>query len=125
MFEHGSFEVRQENNILFCKLSGSFNEHGIQGYINTIKQCFIDSNGTPLGMLIDNLAFEGGTPEAYQVFEQYNQWLNHQPIVAKAFIVNSVITKEIMLKQSPALKKQNIEFFKQEGEAFRWLNAQF
>lgn len=125
MFEHGSFVVRQIDNILFCRLTGSFNKEGIEGYINEIKHCFNNSEGTPLGMLIDNLAFEGGTPDAYQVFEQYNQWLNYQPIVGKAFIVNSIMTKEIMLKQSPALRKQNIDFFNEEEDALTWLRAQF
>ncbi|NMP30234.1 hypothetical protein HII17_01560 [Thalassotalea sp. M1531] len=121
---HGIFQVTLDNHIIECVLKGSFNEVGCLAYTTRVKEEVTALNGQPFAMLIDDLDLEGGTPEAYEVLNQYNHWLSNHPLAAKALIINSIIQKEIMLQQAPSLKSQNIEFFTDKEDAKKWLNKQ-
>ena len=112
------------DNIIFAEFCGSFDNHALQRYSKQIKKLVSTFNGSPFAMLIDDLKLEGGTPEAYKVLNEYNQWLNQQAIVAKAFIINNNVNKQIILKRSPALLEQNIAFFTDKNSAKDWLNTQ-
>jgi hypothetical protein len=122
---HGRFSTTLlENNIISAKLCGSFNETGCFNYTESVKNIVKTLNGEPFAMLIDDLELEGGTPEAYRTLQAYNVWLNTQPIIAKAFIVNDRMTKHIILQRSPALLEQNIAFFETHEQAQAWLTQQ-
>jgi len=123
-YAHGSFKVNVDGQLIECELIGSFNEAGCLAYTEKVKQEVTALQGKPFAMLIDDVALEGGTPEAYRALNEYNIWLNKHTIIAKAFIINSPIQKEIMLNRSPALKLQNIAFFKERKKAITWLNEQ-
>ncbi|WP_206483301.1 hypothetical protein [Thalassotalea sp. G2M2-11] len=118
---HGKYNVELIDNILFVKLSGSFNCAGTEAYVATVKQYIAELAGQPFAMLIDDLDVEGGTPEAYQKLNDYNEWLVSQPIVGKAFIIKSLAIKEIVLERTPSLKQQQIEFFQDVESAEQWL----
>lgn len=122
--DHGISEVSLDGNIICAKLSGSFNRQGCAAYTQKVKQIVATLHNTPFAMLIDDLELEGGTPAAYQTLQDYNVWLNRQPIVAKAFIINNNVTKHIILQRSPALLEQNIAFFTNYDEATTWLKEQ-
>ena len=121
---HGNTEVLLHNNIIEAVFSGSFNVQGIESYIGKVKGFIASLDGAPFAMLIDDRAVEGGTPEAYDALNAYNDWLNSQALVAKAFVFDSVITKSILIKRTPALEQQNIEFFEHIDEARAWLHQQ-
>lgn len=110
--------------IIYAAFIGSFNEKGVENYAPEIKRIVNSFEKQPFAMLINNLSIEGGTPEAYQRLDEYNQWLNNQPIVAKAFIIDNNVTKQILLARTPALKQQNIAFFETPAEATVWLEQQ-
>lgn len=122
---HGTCEVALiGERIISAAFIGSFNDKGVQHYANEIKRLVSTFQNQPFAMLINNLEVEGGTPEAYQTLDNYNQWLNQQAIVAKAFIIDNNVTKQILLARTPALKKQNIAFFENPTDATIWLNQQ-
>ncbi|MFO6425037.1 hypothetical protein [Motilimonas sp. KMU-193] len=118
---HGKAEVKLVNHIIYCKLSGSFNDLGCRQYTQQVKQCITTLNEQPFAMLIDDLELEGGTPEAYEQLQAYNEWLTTQAIIAKAFIIKNKATQQIILQRSPALLAQNIAFFQQYDDAVHWL----
>lgn len=124
MISHGEFSVVLTGSIIESKLAGSFNELGCSGYINAVKDKLNILAGKPFAMLIDDLELEGGTPEAYQLLNEYNQWMSKQPIVAKAFIISSQVQKDIILQRSPSLLQQNIEFFTDREHAMLWLHGE-
>ncbi|WP_448211927.1 hypothetical protein [Colwellia sp. MEBiC06753] len=124
MIVHGDFSVSLINNIISSRLAGSFNEAGCLAYVAAVKEKVALLNAKPFVMLIDDLALEGGTPEAYVALEDYNRWLNTQPIIAKAFLITFSSQKEIILQRTPSLAQQNIAFFKTRTDAEHWLEQQ-
>lgn len=121
---HGNMSVTVKGRIIECTLAGSFNLEGCERYVLAVKESIEKLNGESFAMLIDDLAFEGATPEAYQLFNEYNLWMNQQPLVAKALIMESLAKKEILLKQAPEFAKQNLEFFTNVDDAMQWLTQQ-
>ncbi len=73
--EHGQVSIRQDGNIIIVKLVGGFNEFGAKKYTDGVKGIIGNFNGEPFTILVNNLELSGGTPEAYEEVEQYNQWL--------------------------------------------------
>ncbi|MDP7593105.1 MAG: hypothetical protein QF552_10525 [Litorilituus sp.] len=124
MIEHGEYTVLLVGNIIETKLKGSFNEYGALAYKRVIEQKVKEFQGKPFMMLVDDLALEGATPEAYDLMQEYTVWLSQQAMKAKACLVSSMAQKEIMLQRAPALKEQNVAFFKDRESALEWLNQQ-
>ena len=121
---HGEYTALLNGNIIESKLVGSFNEDGFSAYANAIKEHVVTLNGNAFAMLIDNSELEGGTPEAYIVFEEYSKWMSNQAVIAKAYLISSLVQKDIMLQRTPELKKQNVEFFTERQTAIDWLAKQ-
>ena len=65
----------------------------------------------------------GGTPEAYKELEDYNKWLNSQNLLAKAMVINSMITLDIINMYSPSRGEQKSETFDNETDAIAWLKT--
>ncbi|WP_286234544.1 hypothetical protein [Thalassotalea sediminis] len=124
MASHGTHQIVRQDNILLVKLIGSFNETGVHAYVDAVKKHIAAIHGKGFAMLINDTEVDGGTPEAYQVLNDYNNWLNSQPVIAKAFVLESLALKHIILARTPALKKQNIEFFADDNSAIAWLKTQ-
>ncbi|WP_372770667.1 hypothetical protein [Pseudoalteromonas sp.] len=122
---HGECKIDLiSDRIISAAFIGSFNGQSVQKYASEIKRLVNTFQSQPFAMIINNLEVEGGTPEAYQELENYNLWLNLQAIVAKAFIIDNNVTKQILLARTPALKQQNIAFFENPADATIWLKQQ-
>ncbi|MEW9797651.1 STAS/SEC14 domain-containing protein [Alteromonas sp. CYL-A6] len=120
---HGKTVVCTEGSIILTSFHGAFNADGIKEYIEKVKAEIARFAGQPFKMLVDDTDIEGGTPDAYEELNRYNEWLNTQPIVAKAFVVKQSVVKDIVLSRTPALKSQQIAFFHEKAEAIDWLNG--
>ena len=76
---------------------------------------------TPFSILVDNSKLEGGTPESYEIVEQYNVWLKQKALVAKAIVVPNLATTELIRSRCPTIATQ---YFKSYDEAKKWINEQ-
>lgn len=121
---HGESYVTVSGNIIKARLIGSFNRSGAEYYVRQVKQCVIDLGQQSFSMLIDDLALEGGTPAAFEVLNEYNEWMNEQRLVAKAIVIESLAQMEIIKARSPAYEKQNMRHFIDEASALKWLEEQ-
>lgn len=121
---HGNSEVTFIDNILTVKLVGAFNEFDILKVNNSIKAALEDLNSQKFYMLVDDRELEGLTPEAYQVIEENIGWLDKQNLIAKAFIMKSLIQESLDDHFVPSKKKQNTRAFTDEASAIAWLKTQ-
>ncbi|REL25582.1 hypothetical protein DXX93_02805 [Thalassotalea euphylliae] len=121
---HGECEVSCNGNMLFGTLIGSFNEDGITVYTEQMHAQVMGFNGQPFVVLVDLTRVEGGTPEAYLLLDNYNQWLAKQSLVAKALLYDSAVQPDILFSRSPALDLQNTKLFTDRIEAIAWLQQQ-
>ncbi len=121
---HGEREVFMQDRIITARFIGMFNEHGVKRITDEIRDCIYQLSGEPFAILVDDLKLEGGTPEAYVVLEEYNQWLNTQNLVAKAMVLTSKAHKAIIDKLSPSRLEQNIQYFVSEDSALDWLRSE-
>lgn len=122
--QHGHVEFSLINDIIIvATLTGSFNEFGARDYTHGIKQCVKALQDKHFAILVDNTHMLGGTPEAYQELEMYNQWLTQTNLVAKAIIVSQHITTELIKAHSPSVNLQNMKGFTDKKLALEWLTA--
>jgi hypothetical protein len=121
--EHGEVTFTLDENIIIVKLEGAFNEFGAKKYTAGVKQIINTFQGRPFSILINNLEVLGGTPEAYEELEKYNKWLNTQNLIAKAMVISSITTLNIINLLSPSRQSQNSKNFDNEEEALNWLKA--
>ncbi|WP_448551172.1 hypothetical protein [Thalassotalea montiporae] len=121
---HGECEVSRQGNMLFGTLIGSFNEDGITLYIQQMREQVEGYNGQPFVVLVDLTRVEGGTPDAYQILDNYNRWLATQSIAAKALLYDSAVQPDILFSRSPSLDLQNTKIFTDRVEAIAWLHQQ-
>lgn len=119
--QHGMVEISFENHIIIATLNGAFNEIGAEKYTEGVKSIVNKLKDEKYAILVDNCNMEGGTPEAYQVLEKYNQWLNTTNLVAKAIVVNSPITTNLIKSLSPSVKLQTTKSFNDKKSALKWL----
>jgi hypothetical protein len=75
-------------------------------------------------MLVDDIELHGFTPEAYQVVEESNKWLNGQCLIAKAFLTQSLVQEELDNYFVPSKKEQNAQVFCELETAINWLKSQ-
>lgn len=118
---HGRCDINTDGNLIVVKACGSFNVEGVKLFVSAITQTILSLKGQPFCLLMDDTLVEGGTSEAYAALNEYNEWLNNQPLLAKAFIINSKVKKGIILSNSPAIHTQNIAFFPAKSAALEWL----
>ena len=79
--------------------------------------------GESFSILVNNLHFQGATPEAYQELENYNIWLNTQKLIAKAMVITSSITLDVINVRSPSRASQQTKSFDNEEDAMTWLKT--
>jgi hypothetical protein len=72
---------------------------------------------------VNNLEMLGGATEAYQELEQYNKWLNSQNFIAKAMVIFSAVTIDIIDLLSPAKKLQTCKNFDNIKNAINWFET--
>jgi hypothetical protein len=118
---HGEVSIEVQGNIIIVRTAGSFNEYGAKKYTDGIKTIVGELKDQSFSILINNLQFEGGTPEAYEELESYNSWLNKQKLIGKAMIITSSITLAVIDKLSPSRASQQIRCFNNETDGMNWL----
>lgn len=121
--EHGEVTIEVIDNIILVRSLGAFNEYGAQRYTHGVRAVVDHLQGKSFSILVNNLAFQGATPEAYQELETYNLWLNQQKLIAKAMVITSSITLDVINKLSPARASQQTRSFENEEEAMDWLQS--
>ncbi len=121
--EHGDVAIEVNDNIIIVRTFGAFNEYGTQQYTNGVRAIVNDLKGQSFSILVNNLDFLGGTPEAYQELENYNLWLNQQKLIGKAMVITSNITLDVINKLSPSRASQQTRSFENEKDAINWLQS--
>jgi hypothetical protein len=117
----GKYSIEIQGSLIYTKLSESFNHEGISLWINEMKEAINSLNGHSFIMLVDELSATGATPEALELANHYNKWLNSQALKAKAVVYSSKIYREIDISKLTARKEQNIAFFDNISDAKIWL----
>ena len=117
-----SFIVKE--NIIHVTLKGAFNEYGAKDVSKKAKEVILALNDKKFLVLVNLLSLEGATPEAFNISNEFNEWLNCQNMVAKAIVVTSQTIKAIDQQWVPSKVVQNIEYFENEDAAFAWLEKQ-
>ncbi len=120
---HGDVEIDILGNIIIVRSTGAFNEFGAQKYTQGIKAAVEGLQEQAFSILVNNLDFLGGTPEAYQELENYNIWLNKQKLIGKAMVITSSITLDVIDKLSPSRATQRTKNFNNEDDAMKWLQS--
>ncbi len=123
VIEHGEVTIEVDGNIIIVRTMGAFNEYGTQQYTNGVRKIVDGLQGESFSILINNLQFQGGTPEAYQELEGYNIWLNKQKLIAKAMVIISSINLDVINKLSPSRASQQTRSFDNEKDAMTWLQS--
>jgi hypothetical protein len=121
--DHGEVSIEVIGNIIIVRTAGAFNEYGAQNYTNAIRAAVNGIQDQSFSILTNNLEFLGATPEAYQELESYNVWLNQQNLIAKAMVITSSITLDVINKLSPSRASQRSKNFDNEEDAINWLHA--
>lgn len=122
---HGKYEISVRDYQITTTLFGSYNTQGIEAWISEMKKSILSFSGEPFVILVNELEATGATPEALERGNEYNEWLNHQSLVAKAVVYSEDIYEEIDKKSLPARSQQNIKFFKKVKDAQLWLNNEW
>jgi hypothetical protein len=122
--QHGNSIITVEGEIIIIKVIGCFNIEGITESIQHLKSTIKSFYQRQFKLLLNYLEVEGGTPEVFEIINQFNIWLNTQNIVAKAIVTDSLINLAILKKRAPASQTNNSKVFKNQSNAFNWLRSQ-
>jgi len=122
--DHGQNIITAKGNLIHVTLRGAFNEYGARDVARQAKSIVERLSPDRFTILINMLNLEGATPEAFTVSNEFNEWLNKQNMIAKAIVIKSESIKAIDQQWVPAKKGQNIEYFENEEDAYRWLEKQ-
>jgi len=120
---HGEVAIEVKDNIIIVRTSGAFNEYGTLRYTDGIRKAIDSLQGESFSILVNNLKFQGATPEAYEELENYNAWLNQQKLIAKAMVITSAITLDVINMRSPSRASQQNQSFDNEEAAMDWLKS--
>jgi hypothetical protein len=121
--EHGNNTVVVQGNIIHVTLKGSFNELGAKDVSEKTTEAINTINQETFLILVNLLNLEGGTPEAFSISNEFNEWLNKQNMVAKAIVISSQTIKDIDQQRVPSKATQNIKYFATESDALVWLKS--
>lgn len=124
MLKHGEYSMVSEGAIIRTKMIGSFNENGMKPLIEDLTKEVLAQNGQPFVELFDFTEFEGMTPEAFQLVDKYNHWVNRQRFVAKALVCDTSLFEALANKLIEAQKSQKFKTFLSITEAEKWLMSE-
>jgi hypothetical protein len=122
---HGDYHLILNQYIIEVTLVGAFNDLGVKAWTEAVKNTIKLFDGKPFAILMDLTQAQGATPEAFEVANQYNEWLNTQNMIAKAVVFGNRILQEIEQVMVKAKQKQKIKNFFDVNEARLWLQQQF
>ena len=120
---HGELDMKLDKNIILVTLVGPFNDMGVSSWTKELRAQIEKFTGNRFFILMDNRNYGGFTAEASAISNEFNLWLNDQPMVAKAIVQPSPVAIKMNLKSIPALAKQNIKYFDNKDDALTWLKA--
>lgn len=123
-FPEGKVLVKTEGQIVIAKYIGTFNESGIHQQLEAVKEAVKGFGDKPFAMLVDVQFLVGGTPEAYEISDNFNRWLNTRNLIAKATVFQSKVKLKIIDARVISKKHQNHASFNNLGEARGWLKTQ-
>jgi len=119
--EHGENTIIAKENIIHITLKGAFNEYGAIDVSKKTMEIIRNFNQKRFMLLVNLLNLDGATPEAFNISNEFNEWLNSQNMVAKAIVITSQVIKAIDQQWVPSKVVQNVEYFDSEDDALRWL----
>lgn len=115
---HGETTVYKQKNIIYVHINGAFNELGVNIIADKVRAIVQNLEGEAFSILVNETNSEGGTPEAYEKLNEYNNWLIKQNLVAKAVVYGS---KTLLNIYRSRISSKNIQFFTDEKSAENWL----
>lgn len=121
---HGNYRIEWTDDILGIHLEGDFNEEALRVLVSEAKQMIENRGRKPFSYLLNLLQFTGATPEAFEVAEQYNQWLLSTAITRKAIVSVSRIIERIDQDLIPSQRQLESEFFHDLKAAMNWLKSE-
>ena len=121
--QHGEFSVRLEGNMLLCSLKSNINRETAVAYSDAVKLAIRQVDG-PFFMLIETSEFTGATPEAFEIAEQLNSWINDtERLAAKAVVGMQPTLSMISRSRELAIAAQNLRYFDDFASALDWLET--
>ena len=125
MLEHGTFSVVLEGNLLSITLLGTFNDIATLSACQQIEAKVESLNGQAFAILLNCIGYEGSTPDAHKISNQYLLWLNKRNYIALASIYSKNIYADIVKNEQTALfELKNRREFNDLQEAKLWLLSQ-
>ncbi|AWB57022.1 hypothetical protein [Colwellia sp. Arc7-D] len=125
MVEHGNYSVTLEVNLLSIILVGTFNDIATKSACKQIQTKVDSLNGQAFSVLLNCTNYEGSTPAAHKISNDYFLWLNKQNCIAWAAIYHQKIYADMAKNQQPAMFEfQNRREFYDVESAKSWLASQ-
>ncbi len=121
---HGKYKLEVRGEIFIPRFYQTWNEEGAKDYFIAYKSLILEKNFKQFGVLADFRKFEGGTPEAIEYFKEIAQWTMDHGQIARAQIIDSVLTEYIVNKPSLGKDLFPIKTFEDESSALAWLEKQ-
>ncbi|MGL1957360.1 MAG: hypothetical protein OCD00_08605 [Colwellia sp.] len=106
--EHGHYQLESDGNIIFYRITGSWNYEASVSCIKDINQCFEEIDNQPVMMIVDTIDFEGSLNEGYLLWSEATvDWLKRN---LTHFIridnVNTAHYKLFVARMDAALKEK-------------------
>ncbi len=121
---HGQCFVSVDDDIVYVKAVGGFNLEGVITATRDIASAIHTLEHKKFKFLADYSELEGAIPEAFDKLNEFNRWLNKQNMTAKAVVINSSVTLDILRQRAPARNLHNDKNFENKAEAIEWLKQQ-
>ena len=120
---HGTHIIKVNNRIIFSKISGACNEYNILEFAKKVEEIVNDFNGDSFCLLVDFTDIIGGTPEAFNEANKFNEWLNTQNMIAKAIVATSQSFLVVNDSRIIAQESQDYKNFYNLEDAQKWLES--
>ena len=118
-----NYEIEISEQTIVARLVGSFGESLANSFTSELKQKITELSPSPFYLIINIIDFTGATPEAYQIQENFNQWLRNTSLVAKANVIDSQLISNIVGNQMPSRETELFRIFDSESQAFDWFES--
>jgi len=123
---HGSYQLNVVNQVVVCKIFGTWNKEAGEEYFLTLKGLTKNTVKKPWAMLFHLNEWGLGTPESDKVAVKTMQWLLTHNVKAVALIFTPNQLKSVHLEQLASLSETNLNMqtFSNESDAVTWLTTQ-
>ena len=121
--QHGQFQVKIEGKTIHVASRGSFNAEGTLKCCEAIDHAIAQLAPSHFLICVDLTEFEGATPDAWDITEQFNQALLSRPLTAKAIIVKSRFVESYVETVNQSEIRHKTQVFSNSQQALTWLNS--